>query len=407
VITVAPSDPNTLFAGGSSGAGTGFWRCSNCGPSPQWTNTTQGSTGVHPDPHALAWAGNRLIQGNDGGVWSTVDLGRSWQNHNRTFSTAMFFSGALHPTNPNFILGGIRDFTPTLRTEADRWSVMQVTALHWGEADVAISSRRPDTDWAIGEPNGSIYRTLDGGRSGIQADAGIEKRAAAFVAPIRKCPTDDNVFLTGTNRLYRTNDFFSAPTPMWSENSPTHPGLVWLLSPGTIVSIVFFAPDQTCNTYAFGNRAGEVQLTRDGGRNWANLDPQRTLPARPVNSLAFDVANEGTAYAAISSFDDATPSRPGHVFKTTNAFSSSPTWTNISPPDNIPFNVVAVDPSNSSFIYAGSDAGLWFSGDAGATWQRGIEAGIPNAPVYDIQFNPSMNRTVVFTYGRGAFMLTR
>lgn len=81
------------------------------------------------------------------------------------------------------------------------------------------------------------------------------------------------------------------------------------------------------------------------------------------------------------------------MFKTTNAFSPSPAWTNITPADNIPFNVVAVDPTNSSWIYAGSDAGLWFSGDAGLTWQKGIDAGIPNAPVYDIQFNPSMKRT--------------
>jgi photosystem II stability/assembly factor-like uncharacterized protein len=157
----------------------------------------------------------------------------------------------------------------------------------------------------------------------------------------------------------------------------------------------------------FGNRSGQVQLTRDGGASWSDLDPRRMLPARPVNGLAFDAGNEGTLYAAISSFDEGTPTIPGHVFKTTNAFATSPTWANISPPDNLPFNVVAVDPTNSSLIYAGSDAGLWLSGDASVTWQRGIDAGIPNAPVYDIQFNPSMKRTVVFTYGRGAFMLTR
>ena len=94
-------------------------------------------------------------------------------------------------------------------------------------------------------------------------------------------------------------------------------------------------------------------------------------------------------------------------FTRRSPFSSSPSWTNISPPDNIPFNVVAVDPTHPTWIYAGSDAGLWFSGDAGATWRKGIDVGIPNVPVYDIQFNSSMKRTVVFTYGRGAFMLTR
>jgi photosystem II stability/assembly factor-like uncharacterized protein len=399
-LSIDPGDPNRLFAGGFL-----IWRCTNCSSSPVWTEVQRR---LHPDFHAMAWAGNRLIAGTDGGIWSTTDFGASWRNHNRTLPTLMFFSGALHPTDPTFILGGLRDYTPSLRTETQSWVSLPVPAIHWGEAEVAISSSRPGTDWMIGGVYGAVYRTLDSGKSGpVPADAGIDKTAAAFVAPVRKCPANENMFLTGTNRMWRTDDFFSAPTPTWSQNSPTHPSLVWLHTAGTILSIAFFGPDSTCNTYAFGNRGGEVQLTRDGGRNWTTLDPRRMLPERAVNSLAFDSANEGTVYAAISSFDEATPSIPGHVFKSTNAFSSSPTWTNISPPDNVPFNVVAVDPTNSSWIYAGSDAGLWFSGDAGATWQKGIDAGIPNAPVYDIQFNPSMKRTVVFTYGRGAFMLTR
>jgi hypothetical protein len=48
-----------------------------------------------------------LIDGNDGGVWSTGDSGNTWLDLNATISTNMFFSGALHPTNPDFILGGL------------------------------------------------------------------------------------------------------------------------------------------------------------------------------------------------------------------------------------------------------------------------------------------------------------
>ena len=64
VITVDPADPNIMFGGGGT---EGFWRCTSCGPSPTWTNVTDG-TNVHPDHHALAWAASRLIDGNDGGV---------------------------------------------------------------------------------------------------------------------------------------------------------------------------------------------------------------------------------------------------------------------------------------------------------------------------------------------------
>jgi len=73
----------------------------------------------------------------------------------------------------------------------------------------------------------------------------------------------------------------------------------------------------------------------------------------------------------------------------------------------VPFNVIEVDPRNPSLVYAGSDTGLWVSGDGATTWQKvGPDHGIPHAPVYDIKINPTTDQTVVFTYGRGAYRLT-
>jgi len=47
---------------------------------------------------------------------------------------------------------------------------------------------------------GSINRTTDGGLTGMEADEGIDKAGAALVAPVRKCPSNDDVFLTGDLR---------------------------------------------------------------------------------------------------------------------------------------------------------------------------------------------------------------
>jgi hypothetical protein len=33
-------------------------------------------------------------------------------------------------------------------------------------------------------------------------------------------------------------------------------------------------------------------------------------------------------------------------------------------------------------------------------------SGLPNVSVYDIQINPATNRTAIFTYWRGAYVLT-
>lgn len=93
VLSVDPLDPNTLYAGG---AHENLWRCTNCGQSPGWVNKTAPAG----DHHALVWAGNRLVNGQDHGVFSTTNGGDTWQSHNATLAMVMFASGVLHPTNP-------------------------------------------------------------------------------------------------------------------------------------------------------------------------------------------------------------------------------------------------------------------------------------------------------------------
>ena len=49
---------------------------------------------------------------------------------------------------------------------------------------------------------------------------------------------------------------------------------------------------------------------------------------------------------------------------------------------------------------------MWQSTDGGTTWSKqGLEVGIPNASVFDIQINPTTDSTIAFTYGRGAYRL--
>jgi hypothetical protein len=65
-ISVDPRDPNTLFAGGARN----LWRCTNCGASPTWTNTTDDKRSVfvpsvQPDaiPPGLVPTLHRRVEG--------------------------------------------------------------------------------------------------------------------------------------------------------------------------------------------------------------------------------------------------------------------------------------------------------------------------------------------------------
>jgi photosystem II stability/assembly factor-like uncharacterized protein len=119
-IIVDPSNPNTLYAGGID-----FWKCTNCATSPTWTEISHLDSAplnnIHVDQQTMAWAGSRLIVGNDGGVWSTGDGGNTWADHNTNLSITQFFYGSIHPTNPNFAIGGNQDNGTAKWTGASAW----------------------------------------------------------------------------------------------------------------------------------------------------------------------------------------------------------------------------------------------------------------------------------------------
>ena len=171
------------------------------------------------------------------------------------------------------------------------------------------------------------------------------------------------------------------------------------------ISALAFAPlDKTCGTYAFATAAGLLRLTQDGGDNWTDLDGNNTLPKRYVTELVFDATNSNVLCITLSGFDEGTPKKPGHVFKTTNALEEAPVWVNVSPPVNIPHNTIVVNPAKPAEVYVGTDLGVWESNNGGDSWTHsGPDNGMPNVAVFDLQINPTTNRLVAFTHGRGAF----
>ena len=182
----------------------------------------------------MAWAGNRLIVGNDGGLWSSVDDANTWADHNTTLAITQFYHGCVHPTNPNFALGGSQDNGTEKWTGTDAW-----TLVFGGDgAESAISSGRPDTDWAVSFQDLNVWRTTDGGASFSPATFGIQDVNTPFIARLKKCPNSDDVFIAGGGRdLWKSIDFFGSATPSWDSQrrlsragirADLRSGLCWL-----------------------------------------------------------------------------------------------------------------------------------------------------------------------------------
>ena len=224
-IIVDPASSDRLFAGGLS-----LWRM---GPSG-WASVTPD----HVDQHSMAWADGRLIIGNDGGVFSTLSRGEHWTNHNRNLVLTQFYHGAMHPKRLSTMLAGSQDNGTQLRdgkgdaivNRNDKW-----TEVFGGDgADMEFSSDSPETAWALSFQRLGIVRTLNGGSSFILATRGIDRSTAPFIGVFAKCPQDEDVFITGTGQLYRTNTFFRGRSPLWRPQGP-------LLASGDTVTAVAFS----------------------------------------------------------------------------------------------------------------------------------------------------------------------
>ena len=383
-------DPDIVY-----GSGVGLWRFAG----GAWTEI--GGNAIHADQNALAWDGTHLVVGNDGGVYSRNEgpsiLPTPWTSHNTNLAITQFYGGAAHPAEGGTIIAGAQDVGLIKRPAG----TSPVWALVYGGDGIGAQAGPAAGQWMYWLQELNLLRSSTGGVSGQSAADNIgDLDNAPFKARVVACQSDRNVVLAGSRGVWRTNSFFTtplAPTIPWAANSPALG-----VDNHDFVSAIAFAPsDPTCRTYAFAGDKGVILLTTDGGSDWTNLDPTNQVPGRYVTGLAFDPTSADIVYATLSGFDGGTPGHPGHVFKATQA-TVNPVWTNVSPPADLPADVVVVNPTLPKVVYVGSELGIWVSQDGGLNWSHaGPSSGLPNVPVLDLAVDPC--GVTAFTFGRGAF----
>lgn len=114
------------------------------------------------------------------------------------------------------------------------------------------------------------------------------------------------------------------------------------------------------------------------------------------DKISIDPNNVNTVYVCSTS---------GEAVKITNANSGSPTISSIK--GNLPtvvFNMVIAPKNFANYLIAGTNIGLFYSTDNGATWTASYE--VPATQITDLKMRNSDNRLFVATYGRGVWALT-
>ena len=136
-----------------------------------------------------------------------------------------------------------------------------------------------------------------------------------------------------------------------------------------------------------------VYVTQDGGDTWTDIT--QTLPDRYPMDMTVSPDDPAIAYITYSGFGT------GHVFRTADF---GETWEDISfdLPD-VPTNAVIVDPLFPNNIYVGNDIGVFYSMDAGLTWNR-YQEGLPSAVmVFDMKIANQSRKLRIATHGNGAY----
>jgi hypothetical protein len=104
----------------------------------------------------------------------------------------------------------------------------------------------------------------------------------------------------------------------------------------------------------------------------------------------------GTAFVTFSGYGEGA----AHVAKTTDM---GATWVDVTGDlPSQPVNAIAVNPSDPSQWFIGTDVGVWASVNGGANWLP-FEIGFPNAVVVDLEIQDALQKLVAGTHGRGSW----
>jgi len=103
--------------------GSNILRSTNEGST--WTDITViSNVSPHTDHHAIVFdSSNRMLIGNDGGIWRYDSTVPSWTDLNGNLDTIQFQGIGLHPTSSTTVVGGSQDNGTELYTANPDWAL--------------------------------------------------------------------------------------------------------------------------------------------------------------------------------------------------------------------------------------------------------------------------------------------
>jgi len=374
-IAVDPHDSNKVYIGTRDG---GVLRSVNGGeswqivvnPTSEWRNTTQ-SIVVDPTNSGTVYAGTEY-----GDVFKSIDAGATWKRANSGIANVGLMALSANPANGKVIYTA-SDIGYMYRTSdgGKTWS-RSSAELPTNARTIAINPANDAVAYA-GTYGAGIYKTVDGGVSWSAANTGLS--SGSYVS---------DVVIDGKSpqKLYAA---------VWSGSSQgvfrsVDGGATWLTAYGGTSAYRIVVDPTDSQTILAATGAGFLKST-NGGIDWTVASAGISF----VWCLAVDPNNHQVLY--IGSGTEILKSVDGGSTWTHNGYITATYYAQN-------FMAIAVDPADSSVVYAGSGGGggntLFRSNDGGATWTL-IGEGLPGTDIRGLMVDPLSRQLTVATYDSG------
>ncbi len=381
-----------------------------------------GGGGYHGDLHAF-WIDPKnsfhLLLGTDGGVYSSSDRGAHWRML-AALPVSQFYHVTYDMQLPYNVYGGLQDngtwTGPSKYTGGIPNRVWRNVAFGDGFSAQVDQS---DPDYIYVEFQGghvTRYRLSNGESKNIRPFAKPGEPGLRFNwnTPLLTRAGRTATLYLGSQYLYRSTDrgdSWVRISPDLTTNNPEKEkqeesgGLTVDNTDAEKHCTIYTISEspKNANVIWVGTDDGNIQVTRDAGKTWANVT--KNLPGIPeatwVSTVEAGHFEEGTAYASLDGHQ--TGDMKTYLVRTRDY---GKTWESLATPDVSGYaHVIREDLMNPNLLFAGTEMGLYISVDGGKSWGK-FTGGFPKSvPVRDLAIHPREGDLIVATHGRGIYIV--
>jgi len=383
---------------------------------------------MHVDFHAIVVDPNdpeRILIGNDGGLYVSWDRGETWEWHNH-MAVGQFYNVAVDDSEPYYrIGGGLQDNGSWIGPSHSPFQVPDDTSMGRGGAIT-------NNDWKMiyfgdgfhvafdPENENIIYAEWQGGQLGRVtldpvehrtlrpvAREGEPRRRFNWNAPFFLSPHDHTTLYLGGNMVYRMTDrgeSYEIISPDLTHNraeqitaqgseAETY-GTLTALAESTLHQGLLWA----------GSDDGRIHVTHDASTDddaWTDVTPD-VVNGMYVACIEPSAHQRERAYVAVDGHtsDDFEP-----ILLRTDDLGNS--WESIvgDLPTIVPANVIREDPHNPDVLYIGTEQAAYVTIDAGNHWVELAAESLPTVKVDDLKIQHREMDLVAGTHGRSIWIL--